>query len=176
MSNKPTDADETAGGLPGRDNQQEASVDKRGARKRTTTPKDFAASPKGHTAPRGDGRKPKVGTMKDQLLTVVDALLMAQAELDAYSASRDKNLERTIDRLEAILYAPKVSTAIQSEIRIVTLQITPVLCRLPPALRSEFGVAISDDGKVSFQPARSITRLRGFIASLCQPSIVRVLI
>ena len=49
--------------------------------------------------------------MKDQLITVVDALLLAKAELNAHFERRVKNAPRTIQRLEAILMDPKVDEA-----------------------------------------------------------------
>ena len=50
--------------------------------------------------------------MKDQLLTVVDALIMAKAELNTHYSRRVKNAPRTVERLKAILFDPKVSKAI----------------------------------------------------------------
>jgi hypothetical protein len=49
--------------------------------------------------------------MKDQLLTVVDALLQAKAELNAHHSRRVKNAPRTLKRVEAILFDPKVDKA-----------------------------------------------------------------
>ena len=50
--------------------------------------------------------------MKDQLLTVVDALIMAKAELNTHYSRRVKNAPRTVERLKAILFDPKVRRAI----------------------------------------------------------------
>jgi hypothetical protein len=50
--------------------------------------------------------------MKDQLLIVVEALLMAKAELNTHYSRRVKNAPRTIERLKAVLFDPKVSKAI----------------------------------------------------------------
>ncbi len=49
--------------------------------------------------------------MKDQLLVVVDAVLQAKAELNTHYSRRVKNAPRTIQRLHAILFDPKVSEA-----------------------------------------------------------------
>ena len=49
--------------------------------------------------------------MKDHLLTVIDALLLAKAELNTHFDRRVKNAPRTLARLEAILMDPKVSAA-----------------------------------------------------------------
>jgi hypothetical protein len=49
--------------------------------------------------------------MKDQLLTVVEAIRQAKAEITAYQNARVKNAPRTLKRVEAILFDPRVSEA-----------------------------------------------------------------
>ncbi len=49
--------------------------------------------------------------MKDQLLTIVDAIRQAKAEINAYEAGRVKNAPRTLRRIEAILSDTSVSEA-----------------------------------------------------------------
>jgi hypothetical protein len=52
--------------------------------------------------------------MKEQLLILVDALLAAKAALLAYTESADKDIPRIVERLEAILYDPKVTNAMNA--------------------------------------------------------------
>lgn len=48
--------------------------------------------------------------MNDQLLTVVDAIRQAKAEITAYQNARVKNAPHTLKRVEAILFDPRVSS------------------------------------------------------------------
>ena len=50
--------------------------------------------------------------MKDQLITVVEALRLAEAELKTHFSRRVKNAPRTIKRLEAILLNKDVTRAL----------------------------------------------------------------
>ena len=49
--------------------------------------------------------------MKDQVITVVDAILLAKAELNAHFERGVNNGPGTVSRLEAILFDPKVDEA-----------------------------------------------------------------
>ena len=49
--------------------------------------------------------------MKDQLLTVIEALRMARAEIHTHYARRVKNAPRTVERIHTVLFDPKVSAA-----------------------------------------------------------------
>jgi hypothetical protein len=49
--------------------------------------------------------------MKDQVLTVIDALLLAKAELNAHMTRRVQDVPLTIARLQAILMDQKVNAA-----------------------------------------------------------------
>ena len=50
--------------------------------------------------------------MKDQLITVLEALRLAEAELKTHFSRRVKNAPRTIKRLEAILLNKDVTRAL----------------------------------------------------------------
>ena len=50
--------------------------------------------------------------MKDQLITVVEALRLAEAELKTHFSRRVKNAPRTIKRLEAIMLNKDVTRAL----------------------------------------------------------------
>jgi hypothetical protein len=52
--------------------------------------------------------------MKDQLITVLEALRLAKAELRTHDAQRAKNSPRTIQRLKEVLFDDRVTRALRS--------------------------------------------------------------
>jgi len=52
--------------------------------------------------------------MKDQLITVLEALRLAKAELMTHDTRRVKNAPRTVKRLKEILFDDRVSQALRS--------------------------------------------------------------
>jgi hypothetical protein len=52
--------------------------------------------------------------MKDQLITILEALRVSRAELKTHDARRVKNGPRTIHRLNEILFDEKVTQALRS--------------------------------------------------------------
>ena len=52
--------------------------------------------------------------MKDQLITVLEALRLAKAELRTHDARRVKNAPRTIQRLKEILFDDRLTQALRS--------------------------------------------------------------
>jgi len=52
--------------------------------------------------------------MKDQLITILEALRLAKAELRTHETRRVKNAPRTIRRLEEILLDEKVTHALKT--------------------------------------------------------------
>jgi hypothetical protein len=52
--------------------------------------------------------------MKDQLITVMEALRLAKAELRTHEGRRVKNAPRTIQRLKEILFDDRLTQALRS--------------------------------------------------------------
>ena len=52
--------------------------------------------------------------MKDQLITVLEALRLAKAELRTHEGRRVKNAPRTIQRLKEILFDDRLTQALRS--------------------------------------------------------------
>jgi hypothetical protein len=52
--------------------------------------------------------------MKDQLITVLEALRLAKAELRTHSGRRVKNAPQTIQRLKEILFDDRLTQALRS--------------------------------------------------------------
>ena len=50
--------------------------------------------------------------MKNQLITIMEALRLAKAELRTHETRRVKNASRTVQRLQEILFDPRVTQAL----------------------------------------------------------------
>jgi len=73
--------------------------------------------------------------VKDQLLVIIDALLAAKAALREYAEGRGKNVPQTIERLERIVYDPKVAQAMDAllpEIQAPSLEMESELANIIP--------------------------------------------
>ncbi len=67
----------------------------------------------GSLAPKQNTREAE-GVMKDQLITVMEALRVSRAELRTHNARRVKNAPRTIQRLKEILFDDRVTHALSA--------------------------------------------------------------